>query len=460
MPQHTKPLSSVDAAWARMDDAGNAADVVVLMRFAGVVDRSELERLVASRILTRPRFSELVVELPQGLRRPRWVPAAGRVEDHLSCRPLPKPGSEAQLAELVSAFISTPFDPNQSPWRLCLVEGLAGGSALIAHVHHCLGDGFALIQVLLTMTEELATQELATQEPATQQGASALTGGDASRPPTPPSRPTKRPSKALAGLKALGHVLFLPFDRGTGLRGPLSGERRVAWSRGIALRTVREVARARGSTVNDVLLTALTGALRTHLRTAGNAGGVRAVIPVNLRSLLAPPEEDSGNYFGLVFVDLPVEESATHERFVSIKGQMDRLKASHEAFVTLQLLRLVGQAPLSLARLALRFFARKASFVVSNVPGPPRPLSLAGRQIRDLMFWVPHPQGLACGASILSYAGTIRVGIRTDAAVIAEPQRLADAFADELDAWLRLTDDVRHPHAPPASKPERPPIAR
>lgn len=448
MPQHARPLSPVDSAWARMDEVGNAADVVVLMRFAGAVDRGELEHLVASRLLTRPHFSERVVEPPRGLWRPRWVPASGRVADHLSCRAIPEPGSEAQLAALVSELISTPFAPEHSPWRLCLVDGLAEGSALIAHVHHCLGDGFALIQVLLTMTEELPAEELSTEKLSDQYGANTL-GGGASRPSarTLPSRQTGRATKALAGLKDLGHVLFLPFDRGTGLRGPLSGERRVAWSRGISLRAVRDLARSRGSTVNDVLLTALTGALRTHLKTTGGAGGVRAVLPVNLRSLLATPEEDSGNYFGLVFLDLPVEESATDERFVSIKIQMDRIKASREAFVTLQLLRLVGQAPLYLSRLALRFFARKASFVVSNVPGPPEPLSLAGRRIRDLMFWVPHPQGLACGASILSYAGTIRVGIRTDAAVIADPQRLAETFADELDAWLGLADDVHRPHA-------------
>lgn len=426
MSRERRALSSVDAAWARMDQADNPADIVVLMRLEGAIDIVELRRLVSEKLLSRPRFARRVAGASGGWRRPRWevveVPGEELIE-RLVERRVRRAEGDAELRRILGEIMSAPFRPELPPWQLCLVEG-SRGADLIARVHHCVGDGFALIEVLLDLTEGGAAPSTPESTPA----------GSARR-----SSPFARRSAA-AELKAImtdfARVLVLPFDTGRRLRAPLSGQREVAWSEPIALERVRQQARRRGSTVNDVLLTALTSALRQHLVASGGIEPVRAVVPVNLRGALAEDASELGNRFGLVFVDLPVDEAEPSDRFRRIKLEMDRLKAGRQALATLRLLGLVGWAPLPLARLALQIFSRKATFVVSNVPGPPHSLRLAGQEIADLMFWVPHPQGLACGASILSYAGTIRVGVRSDAAVLPDPQVVADAFARELAAWL------------------------
>jgi diacylglycerol O-acyltransferase len=405
-----------------MDQADNPADIVVLMRLSGAIDIADLRRLVSDRLLSRPRFARRLAPASLGWLRPRWELVDAPVE-LLVQRTLRRAEGDAELRRIIAELISTPFRSELPPWQLCLVEG-SGGADLIARVHHCVGDGFALIEVLLDLTEQADPQRSTAERSQSVRSRPALARRSAAR-------------ELQAVVADVVRVLALPFDRGTRLRAPLSGRREVAWSEPIELERVRQHARRRGSTVNDVLLTALTSALRQHLVASGGIEPVRAVVPVNLRGALAEGEPELGNRFGLVFVDLPVDEPEPRHRFRRIKQEMDRLKAGRQAWATLRLLGLVGWAPLPLARLALQIFSRKATFVVSNVPGPPESLRLAGQEIADLMFWVPHPQGLACGASILSYAGTIRVGVRSDAAVLPDPQVVADAFARELAAWFR-----------------------
>ena len=93
----------------------------------------------------------------------------------------------------------------------------------------------------------------------------------------------------------------------------------------------------------------------------------------------------------------------------------------------------IGVSPEIIEHLALDIFSRKASFVVTNVPGPRERLHLTGREIDHIMFWVPHPTVFGLGVSLLSYAGEVRIGVRSDVAVLEDPQRLVDAFEAELD---------------------------
>jgi diacylglycerol O-acyltransferase len=365
-----------------------------------------------------------VVAARLGLSAPRWQDEAQpSVAAHLGRVRLPAPAGEREIAAALDELLCEPLDPQLSPWRMWLIEGAARGSALFVRLHHCMGDGFALVELLLGLADHRRAAQ-PDQEP---------------RPPATPLRFARVSAVARRiprALSDLGHLLRLPFDAPSELRGELAGKRRIAWSAAVDLARIKALAGARGATVNDLLLAVLSGALRRYvLERGGVPHAVRAMVPVNLRTAAASLDPRHGNWFGLVLVPLPLAEVDRERRVAQLKSAIDAIKHSEQAPVSLAVLAALGRVPRPLQRLAEGVLARKASLVVSNVPGPREPLQLAGRKVGDMMFWVPHPAGLACGISILSYAGRLRVGVRSDVAVLSDPERIARLFEDELRAW-------------------------
>ncbi|HVY60701.1 MAG TPA: WS/DGAT domain-containing protein, partial [Planctomycetota bacterium] len=99
-----------------------------------------------------------------------------------------------------------------------------------------------------------------------------------------------------------------------------------------------------------------------------------------------------------------------------------------------RILQAVGALPARVEDRVVDLFASKASLVLTNVPGPRAPISIAGRPVRSLMFWVPQGGAIGVGVSLVTYAGEARIGVATDAAVIARPEAVVRAFEDEVDA--------------------------
>ena len=242
-------------------------------------------------------------------------------------------------------------------------------------------------------------------------------------------------AQAVALAASLARLTALPPDPLTSLSRPLTGRRRAAWSRGIALGQVRTAARARGGTINDLVMAAVSGALRQHLVASGDPTdvGLRALVPVNLRPGLPDVAGGMGNRFGLVFVDLPTDLRTSAARHDAVRARTAVVKARLDALATFGVLGALGRAPL-IQPWATRFFSRKASVVVTNVPGPATHLHLAGRRVEQAMFWVPHPATLGVGISVLSYAGELRIGVRSDTAVLPRPADLVEHFEEELAA--------------------------
>jgi diacylglycerol O-acyltransferase / wax synthase len=432
-PSTHEHLTPVDTAWLRMEERGNPVDIAALMLFEGELSEERLRELIATRILAHhPRFRRRVVESPLRVAPPHWEDEPGfSLDHHVERLDLPAPSGTAELEGLIGTLLSRPMDLTRSPWHLYLVDGLPGGTALISRIHHCMGDGFALMQLLLSLAD---ADEGAPEAEMPRKGEPEPTAGA-------PARLANFARLARDDVQALGHLLLLSFEPESHIRGRLGGERRVAWSRAVPLSRVKAIGRARGATVNDVLMTAVSGALRRYLAARGDAVDdltLRAIVPVNLR----PPEEaidlEHGNWFGLIFVDLPVCCALPGERASRLKATLDRIKASQEAIVSLGVLAALGRAPEAVEHVLDGLFARKGSLVVTNVPGPRTRLRLAGAPMKDMMFWAPHSGGLALGVSILSYAGHLRVGVRSDAAVIPDPQTLAAHFEEELDVLESL----------------------
>lgn len=233
--------------------------------------------------------------------------------------------------------------------------------------------------------------------------------------------------------KSTARLLLLWPDPKTIFKGPLGVPKRAAWSAPIPLQDVKDAGRGLGGTVNDMLLTAMSGALRRYLESRGEPVeglNFRAVVPVNLRK--AGTEEELGNKFGLVFLSLPVGISDPGDRLSDLRRRMDALKGSMEAPVAYGILNAIGAVPKPIQDIVVNMFGAKGTAVMTNVIGPQEQRFLAGAPLEALMFWVPQSGHLGMGVSILSYAGQVWVGVITDETLIPDPEVIITAFHAEF----------------------------
>jgi WS/DGAT/MGAT family acyltransferase len=457
-----EPLSGVDAAWLRMDDPTNLMTITAILVLEDPVDVDTLKALLTERFLGFTRFRQRVRD-PEG--SPYWeLDPHFSLDRHVRRSALPGEAGRAELKERVSELMSDPLDREKPLWQMQLIEEYQGGSALIVRLHHCIADGMALLQVLLSLTDEYfdpsrfpSTDERPTLLPGPVRGAiktlqgTVATGrrllAEGAKSLLNPSRALRRVKQGLSVGAALSKFLSLPDDSETPLKGELGVAQRATWSAPLDLARVKRIGRVVDAKVNDVLLGAVAGALRYYIDSRDELGGdgrVRALIPVNLR----PPEQafKLGNRFGLVFLDLPVGLEDRLERVLTVKRRMDEIKGSAEAVAALGILEGLGYVPLSVEDQAVRHFSSKASAVMTNVPGPQESLHMKGRRIQHIMPWVPRAGHVGLGVSIFSYDGEVRLGIACDAGLIPDPDTIIDGFQREFD---RLADDL-------LSEPEHP----
>jgi WS/DGAT/MGAT family acyltransferase len=228
-------------------------------------------------------------------------------------------------------------------------------------------------------------------------------------------------------------VLRLP-DPSTIFKGPLGVPKRVAWSEAVPVDDVKGIGRALNGTVNDVLLSAMTGGLRRYLGHKGekaNGLNFRAAMPVNLRSL--DDMANLGNQFGLIFLSLPIGIADPVERLAELHRRAEALKRSAEPVVVYAILKLLGVVPLAVQRMVVSLFAAKTTAVMTNVPGPREELFLAGRAIREIFFWVPQSGRVGLGISIFSYAGHVRLGLASDTGLVPDPELIVQGFHEEFE---------------------------
>lgn len=416
MPRHLGPL---DAAWLHLDSPENPMVITAVMLFAAPLPWDAVRQRITDRMLGQ--WSAFRRRIPDvRARRPHWEDDPGfDLDAHLLRTTLP---SGTTLEALTAELGSAPLDVSSPPWRMTVVDGVGAGSAVIARFHHCLADGMALARVLLSITDE---------------------GDGGPGPPRPaaahgPHEPALDPPSLIAALElsaeaavALEHLLVMPADPSTPLRRPLSGQKVCGWTGPLSLDRVKAVGKRHGATVNDVLLASLAGALRPELGPEFAGPGIRSVIPVDRRSG-APVPEDLGNQFTMVWVPLPVIEPQPLDRLRIVAEETHRLRTSVAPVVTEQLLRWVGHSPLAFQRLATEIMGRKASVVVTNVPGPRERRHLAGVPLDHLLVWVPQAGPIGVGVSLVSYAGEVRIGVAADRECVADPGALAARVADEI----------------------------
>lgn len=422
-------LSGEDAAWLHMETDDNLMVVCGFLELATPVKFSRLQALLRSRLLSLERFTQRVVEPRRHLGSPRWAPAPHfELSNHL-VQLEPGPRDERELQDLLGTLASQPLDRTQPLWRIHFVPHYREGSLLIVRVHHAVGDGFALLYVLLALCDAAGHAQVTLPVPSV----SALQ--DATQTLRQPWRVGRLGTQGARFAASLAKLVTSPIDPRTPLKGRLGVPKCLAWTQPFALETVRRVARRRHVTLNDVLVSCVAGALRRYLAQHHVDPNVElhAMVPVNLRSQ-AQALAQLGNRFGLLIFPLPVSLADPVERLEAVQRRMKKVKGSPEAVVAMGLLWAMGLLPVTLERLLVAFFAPKASLVLTNVPGPTQRVSLAGSEVSRIMFWVPQSGRLAVGVSLVSYAGQVVLGVMTDAARVPDPQAIVAGFEEELAA--------------------------
>jgi diacylglycerol O-acyltransferase / wax synthase len=440
------PLANVDATWHRMDEPANHMVVTGVLIFDEPVSRKHLRALLERRLLRFMRFRQRIVEPIGGVGALSWEEDPDfSIDHHLILARLPAPRDERALQAFTSALASRALPSGRPPWRFHFVPRYQGGSALIVRLHHSIGDGLALVHVLLSLADGAPEPAEATHHEAHPVGVRESVWASLAR--VAKAAVALRRAKAANHLATLVRLLLLPPDPRTSFKGPLGNRKKLVWSPAFRLEEFKAVGTATDTTLNDILMTALAGALRRYLLARSVLPAdldVRAVVPVNLR----PANEAHllGNRFGLVFLSLPLGDQEALPRLKELHRRMLALKKSPDAAATWMLLWVMGQLPRPLFDLVVDLFATKATTVVTNVVGPREAIWILGARLRQAMFWVPCAGHLGLGVSLLSYAGSAWVGVQVDGGLIPDPEQILTAFEEELKALrvLPLRAESRH----------------
>lgn len=415
-------MSSADAAWLHMDRPTNLMVINSVLWFDEPVDWDAYKELVRERLVERfDRFRQRPVE---GIAGPHWEDVEIDLGLHFHNVALPVPGDRRTLEEFVSDRVATPLDRSRPLWDVYLIDGYGDGAAVLTRMHHCIADGIALARVMLTLTEDAELSDVLfgeTRGSSRVRTAAQLAGGA-----------VRHPRRALGGAVedalTVAKLLFPSFDPSSPIKGEQHAAHRVAWCHPVDLRRVKRAARALDATVNDVLVSAVAGALREP----GMPDEVHALVPFNLRALDEPLPRGLGNRFGLVVLGLPVGIEDPVERTLEVKRRMDAIKHGHEGAISYGILELMGHTPAAVEGRLIDYFSAKGSMVLTNVPGPRRPLSVAGTRLAGVLVWAPSSGSIGMSVSIFSYAGKVTVGFLTDAGLVPDPGSLADATRAEI----------------------------
>ncbi|HEY5559250.1 MAG TPA: wax ester/triacylglycerol synthase family O-acyltransferase [Steroidobacteraceae bacterium] len=459
MPHETERMSAVDAAWLRMDRPANLMMIVGVVVFDSRVDFRRFRRTIGQRFLKFPRFRCRAV---QDTVSARWETDPDfDLDQHVIRIALPAPAGQVELESLVSRLAGTDLDRRRPMWQFHFVENFCGGTAVILRIHHCYADGTAMVRVFLTLTDpearpaaptaaaseektEVADEEslpwlgrlhvpgVALVQRAYAEGVEWLARAvDLAQDPQQANE-IARHALGIAG--ELARVATLADDPPTRFKGPLGTRKIVAWTDPLPLADVKCVAKALGCTINDLLMSTAAGALGSYLREHGedtDGMTIRATVPVNLRDPQAAAS--LGNYFGLVFLELPIGMRNPLERLFEVHASMSALKSSYQPVLTLGLMAALGRMPGSVEAAAIDLLSTKATAVATNVPGPQHPMYLAGKRISRLIFWVPQSGDIGLGISILSYAGQVQFGLIADYKRVPDPARVTAKFHEEFE---------------------------
>jgi WS/DGAT/MGAT family acyltransferase len=453
-------LSPLDVSFLYLEEATTPMHVGGVVLFQAPeqgFDHGRLVTLIEERIALVPRYRQKVRWVPGRIANPVWVDDEEfDVAYHVRRSALPRPGSDAQLRDLVGRIMSRPLDRNRPLWEMYLVEGLSGGRfALLTKTHHAMVDGAGAVdigQVILDIEPDpqrpAAQRWTPRKEPSdidlvaaavTEIVRSPAAAIDAVRSGAVDVRETtERLVRRAAGLASAALTIARP-PSSNPLNAPIGEARRFGMS-AMRLDDFKAIRRHHGGTINDVVLAIVSGALREWMMTRGESvssrSQVRALVPVSVRA----GEESSGNHIAAFLVDLPVGEPQPVVRLHRISYEMEQLKSTGQMVGAQALVGIAGFAPPTLhaaaARTANDLSRRMFNLVVTNVPGPQFPLYAGGALMLGAYPVVPLAKGQAVSIGLTSYDGGMYFGLNADRDAMTDVDVLAECLVSSLHELL------------------------
>ncbi|MFQ5513992.1 MAG: wax ester/triacylglycerol synthase family O-acyltransferase [Myxococcota bacterium] len=440
-----------------------------LRRPDGGIDIERIRAYTASRLHRIPRYRQRLAYTPLD-RHPVWIDDEHfNIDYHVRHTALPRPGDERQLKNLAARVMSQQLDRAKPLWEIWVVEGLEGDRfALVAKTHHCLADGLAavdLLGMLLCPDPSDEIDEVPPWVPRRGPGRLELVRDELTRLATTPLGVLRALRRRLDDPDGLGgevveHLRGLAGTLGVGLRGseetPLNQSigphRRFDWV-SLDLADVRDVKRCLGGTVNDIVLATVAGAVRRFLTHRGvdcDSIRFRVLAPVSVRS--GSKAAVLGNQVSLWLIDLPIGEEDARLRLDQIRDTTAELKEARQALGAKLLTEATEWSGSTLLSLGVRLLSRTLPFnlIVTNVPGPQRPLYLLGSRLLEAYPVVPLFWNQALGVALFSYTGRLHWGINADWDRVPDLSLFVDAIVASFDELRAAAAESRV-----ASRPKR-----
>lgn len=455
-------MRSADILWLTMDRPTNLMVIVSVVLLERVPDWDRVLDVIRDRIIEPyPVFSQRAVRSRGPLARHRWQDDPDfDLERHVHRATLPAGATDSDLQEYIEDHLTEALDTSRPLWEVHFVDGPGDGAALIFRIHHALADGIALTRVLLGLTEDADGRpgDLLAAAPA-QRVAAAPPAAD--RPGAVAAASRLVLTTARAGWKRLrergvrasltdvagttlrtGQVvsdLLLTTNPTSAVGGEPGRRKRIVWTTPLPLPGLKQAGRLVGATLNDVLMSAVAGALHAYQADRGlDPVDLVTMVPVNVRPLDEPLPRELGNRFALLFLRFPSRDATPLGRLALSKARMDWLKSSPEATLTYALISVIGRLPARIERGVVDFFADKAIGVTTNVAGPRELRHLAGVPVTGVLGWVPGSGRHTLGFCIVTYDDAVRIGVMADEGVVTDPEALLAALEDEVALLVRI----------------------
>jgi diacylglycerol O-acyltransferase len=227
-------------------------------------------------------------------------------------------------------------------------------------------------------------------------------------------------------------------------RGRPGIDKAVAWAGPLPISELKAIGTAADATLNDVALGIVAGACTRYLRAhRASVDELVWMVPVSLKPFGTQEGDASGargageasdrlgNHFSLVMARMPIGVDDPVERLAQIHEHMTRVKNSDEPYLTSSVQRGIAAAPGPLSTRLTNFFADKTVGVLTNVPGPPGPMRLAGTEVDGVVGWAPCSGHQAISVALVSYRGAMQIGLATDVTLIPDADRLVQDILDE-----------------------------
>lgn len=464
-------LSGMDASFLYMETPTHhmhvtGALIIDPTSMHGGYSVERIKELIEARIHLMPQLRRRLVAVPLGIDHPVWIEDPDLILDqHIHRVTVHPPGGLHDLADVVGDIASTPLDRNLPMWQMYLVEGLEHGHvALVSKMHHAMIDGVTGADMMAHLLD--LEPDAAGPPPPTEAWEADAVPNDLEvtrdavlsrvKDPLRATRAVVRTGRSLIdmglGVAGVGRETklrpALPFTGPrTILNAPITAQRSVAFGQA-HLDDLKLVKSTFGTTVNDVVLAASAISLRAYLLRHDDLPdrALLAAVPVSVHGKAT---SEGINQVSNMFVRLPIDLDDPIAVLHAIRDETKDAKDVHNAMGVDLIQDMAQITPPGVYNLAMRLYSGSAvsgalppvqNLVISNVPGPPIPLYIAGAQVLAMYPFGPLIEGSGINITVLSNMGNMDFGVIACGDTVPDIWEIADGFGAAVTTLRKLAE--------------------